>query len=684
MHDLTSKLRRFSEYVGQTRGQAYFNHIVMGLAEICGCDYIMVGELDDAKDNCSTLAICDNGVMQPNVTYRLTETPCQIVSRDQICCFASNVQGIFAGDKRLSDFGAESYIGVPLHSANGDVLGLIVALNKTPIQNEDEIVVIFEMAAYRVAAELERRIQDRSLEMLSSIFRFSSEAMIVTNAEHQIVEVNDAFCDMFGFSRSEALGKNPSLFSSGEHNAEFFRAFWEQVTTRGNWRGEIKNRHADGSILEQWSSVNQVKDESGKTHHYTAIYTDLTELKKTQAENIYLASTDQLSGLSNKALLAKQLARGGKKWMLAIRLDGLRYFNEAYGFDACDGLIKETASQIMKLVKADCYVGIDAGKFVLLFNQSTDLVEIARELHQHFSFSQVTAGDVSVYISLSFGGCIGDADLLRLASSALRQSQAQGKFSCVVLEQECGERVASQRHVFVEANNLIHTALNNELLVPYFQGIRNNHTGQITHFEALARIIHNGKVISPYSFIEAAQVAGMLPLITQQIARQAFRLMSKTDYTFSVNITEHDLNGQYLSSFLNELCNTYSVAPGRVILEVLEGISSSSKNNHLKQLRDLKRIGFKLAIDDFGTEYSNFERILELEIDYLKIDARYIKQIDTDTKSYEIVKAFSYFCNNSGIKSIAEFVHSQAVQNKLLELGIDYSQGFLFSEPQPL
>ncbi len=684
MHDLTSKLRRFSEYVGQTRGQAYFNHIVLGLAEICECDYIMVGEVHNEMNTCSTLAVCDSGVIQPDMTYSLADTPCHLVSHDQICCFPANVQGMFPKDQMVIDYSAESYIGVPLHSSQGEVLGIIVALNKTPIDDIDEIVLLFEMAAYRVAAELERRIQDRSLDMLSSIFRYSSEAMIVTDAAHKIVEVNDAFCEMFGYSREQALGKNPSLISSGEHDAGFFQAFWEQVTTRGNWRGEIKNRHADGRILEQWSSVNQVKDESGRTHHYTAIYTDLTELKKTQAENHYLASTDQLSGLSNKALLSKELARGGKKWMLAIRLDGLRYFNEAYGFDACDGLIRETASQIMKLVEADCYVGIDAGKFVLLFNQPTDLVEIARALHQHFSFSQVTAGDVSVYISLSFGGCIGDADLLRLSSSALRQSQAQGKFSCVVLEQECGQRVASQRHVFVEANNLIHTALNNELLVPFFQGIRNNHNGRITHFEALARIIHDGKVISPYSFIEAAQVAGMLPLITQQIARQAFRIMSKKDYIFSVNITEHDLNGQYLSNFLNELCSTYSVAPERVILEVLEGISSSSKNNHLKQLRDLKRIGFKLAIDDFGTEYSNFERILELEIDYLKIDARYIKQIDTDSKSYEIVKAFAYFCKNSGIKSIAEFVHSQAVQDKLLELGIDYSQGFLFSEPQPL
>ena len=158
--------------------------------------------------------------------------------------------------------------------------------------------------------------------------------------------------------------------------------------------------------------------------------------------------------------------------------------------------------------------------------------------------------------------------------------------------------------------------------------------------------------------------------------------MSHYDYTFSLNITEFDLNAQYLQHFLVALCQQYQIVPQRVILEVLEGISSAGKNSHLKQLKALKQAGFRLAIDDFGTEHSNFERILDLEVDYLKIDAKYIKNIHTDAKSYEIVRALSFFCHNSGIKCIAEFVHSIEVQQCLLALGMDYSQGFLFSRPE--
>ncbi|WP_296053544.1 EAL domain-containing protein, partial [uncultured Alteromonas sp.] len=585
-------------------------------------------------------------------------------------------------DQLLKDMHVESYIGMPLYSAQGNVLGILVAMHTAKIENEAEITALFEIIGYRIAAELERVEQDRSLNMLSSIFKHSAEAMLVTDAEQKIIEVNQAFCDMFGYSRKQVLGLEPQLFSSGLHEKSFYRNFWSKVFQKGVWQGEIKNRHANGSVLEQWVSVNQVRDDNGHIHHYTAIYTDLTELNKTQAENLYLANTDPLSGLSSKSLLAEELKSPGMKSLLIVGIDGLRYLNDAYGFDVCDELIRSAARIIQSQVVADCYVGGGPGKFVLLFKRPVDLYEVADKLRMHFRHHQVSTADVSVFVSLSFGGARGRTDLLRLGVTALRQSRESGDLKCIVLEQDAIAAESQQHLLFVEANNIIHSAVNQQLIVPYFQGIHDNRLGVVTHYEALARIHYNDQVLTPYSFIDAAKVAGMLPLITRQMAQQAFKVMKHHGYTFSLNITEYDLNAQYLQRFLSELCQQHQIAPQRVILEVLEGISSSGKDSHLKQLKALKQAGFKLAIDDFGTEHSNFERVLDLEVDYLKIDARYIKQIHTDTKSYEIVKALSYFCRNSGIKCIAEFVHSVEVQQCLLALGLDYSQGFLFSRPE--
>ncbi len=138
----------------------------------------------------------------------------------------------------------------------------------------------------------------------------------------------------------------------------------------------------------------------------------------------------------------------------------------------------------------------------------------------------------------------------------------------------------------------------------------------------------------------------------------------------------------YLEEFLLEKTKKYNISTKRVLLEILEGISSSGKRDHIQQLNLLKKEGFLIAIDDFGAEYSNFERVLDLDIDFLKIDVKYIKNIDTDSKSYEIVKSIVYFAKNANIICIAEFVHSKSVQKIVEELKIEYSQGYYFSEPR--
>ncbi len=163
---------------------------------------------------------------------------------------------------------------------------------------------------------------------------------------------------------------------------------------------------------------------------------------------------------------------------------------------------------------------------------------------------------------------------------------------------------------------------------------------------------------------------------------KSFAYMEDKEFTFSINITEDDLARNYLVNYLDAKASEYKMDPSRVILEILEGVSATGKKNHIKQLNTLKREGYSLAIDDFGVEYSNFERILDLDINFLKIDAKYIKDIDTNPKSYEITRAIAYFAKNANIPCIAEFVHSKSVQKIIDELGIDFSQGYYFSEPE--
>ncbi|SFV49980.1 diguanylate cyclase/phosphodiesterase (GGDEF & EAL domains) with PAS/PAC sensor(s) [hydrothermal vent metagenome] len=166
---------------------------------------------------------------------------------------------------------------------------------------------------------------------------------------------------------------------------------------------------------------------------------------------------------------------------------------------------------------------------------------------------------------------------------------------------------------------------------------------------------------------------------------KSFEALSKKDknISLSINITEDDLLSKQLKEYLLKRLKRYSLNPNQIVLEILEGISSAGTKESVKQLKELKEVGFLLAIDDFGVEYSNFERINELDVDFIKIDAKYIKNIDTNPKSYKIVKAITEFASSMQIKTIAEYVENEQIQKIIEELGIEFSQGYYFSKPSP-
>ncbi|MCF6173727.1 MAG: EAL domain-containing protein, partial [Campylobacteraceae bacterium] len=149
----------------------------------------------------------------------------------------------------------------------------------------------------------------------------------------------------------------------------------------------------------------------------------------------------------------------------------------------------------------------------------------------------------------------------------------------------------------------------------------------------------------------------------------------------SINITEQDLEQGFLLSFLNKTSKKYDIEPSRICLEILEGISAQGSKNHIRQLSRIKKYGYKIAIDDFGTEYSNFERLIDLDIDYLKLDAKYIKNIDTNKKSQDIAESIIFFAKKNEIPCIAEYVHNEQVAKKVKSMGIEYSQGYFYSKP---
>ena len=541
---------------------------------------------------------------------------------------------------------------------------------------------LLETAASIVNIVLKNKESEKRIKLFSTAMQNATEGIIITNEQNEITEVNHSFERIYGFKEKEVLGKNPKILASKKYTKKFYVGMWKSLDEKRTWSGEIINKRADGSDITQWLSISALHEkESDNAQNYMAIFTDLTELKNTQKKLERMAYIDALTALGNKTHLEQLIAFGKEQTLILLNIDNFSYINMSYGFEIGDKLLTRIAKELQENFTVSNVCRIDSDEFALLFDNKININEKISHIQNYFYNKTIEIDNINLNISFSYGASSGKSNLLRNAALALKQAKESGKNSYYIFNQDEDTINHAQREKFIASNNLLHDALINDKIVPYFQGIRNNKTKKITKFESLARIEYNGEIISPFMFLEPARLSGLLPEITKVMIDKSFKAMSSNNYTFSINITEEDLSKHYLLEYLEEKSLKYGIKSSRVILEMLEGISSHGKKNHIKQLIEIKAKGYSIAIDDFGSEYSNFERVLDLEIDFLKIDAKYIKDIDTNPKSYEITKAIVFFAKNAKIPCIAEFVHSKSVQKIVQELKIDYSQGYLFWEP---
>lgn len=388
---------------------------------------------------------------------------------------------------------------------------------------------------------------------------------------------------------------------------------------------------------------------------------------------------DKLTQCYKKAKLDEDLHLESSPILIVTNIDNFSYINSSFGFDVGDHILTVTAKRLKELTGRNIY-RINADEFAFL--SDNNYKETLDKIKSRFLNDPIQIQEIILRLTFSFGIATGKESPLRKASIALKDAKTSGKNRYSLYQ---GDGINAKKE-FVEWNEYLYKALHDDpkiVILPFFQGICDNKTGEITKYETLARIKKNERIFSPFHFLEVAKVGGFTIDLTKLIIEKSFHFMKDKEVEFTINITETDLKEYYLLDFLSSKSAEHSIEPSRVTLEILEGVSTTGTKNSINQLLALKKLGFQLAIDDFGTEYSNFERLNAIEVDYIKIDGKYIKEIDKNEKSKKIVMSIIYFAKMIGAKTIAEFVHNKEVQKVVEEIGIDYSQGFYFSEPSP-
>ena len=393
--------------------------------------------------------------------------------------------------------------------------------------------------------------------------------------------------------------------------------------------------------------------------------------------------TDKLTGLQNRLALNKALEMKENATLILINIDNFNSINLVYGYECGDKVIISLSKLLSKNILKNStlfYLGND--EFALLCDISDDatLMTYSKDLQIKIAESKIEFEHHTIKYTVTIGIAKDNTKPLKSAYIALKEAKQEGKN--IVRNYSKNLLIEKLQAQIQEYSPIIRDAIDKKYVVPYFQPIVDNRTHTIYKYECLARIVDTTKVYSPFEFIDIAQMMGVIMEITKIMIDKSFKVFQHNEYSFSINITEADLSNNYLKEYFTQKLQEYNIEPSRIILEVLEGISVTGAKNSLEQLVDLKSMGFSIAIDDFGAQNSNFERVHAMNVDFIKIDGSFVKNIASNEKSYSIVKTITDFAKSIDAEVIAEYVHSKEVQDIVQELGIEYSQGYYFSEPK--
>jgi len=413
------------------------------------------------------------------------------------------------------------------------------------------------------------------------------------------------------------------------------------------------------------------------------------ELSQTYEKMHDFLTIDNITQLKNATMLYHCLDNFSKNYELTVMLyniDDFSFINQHYGYQFGDEILNKVAQFLQYNISDEVKLfKYNSDEFVIVFDPKVVNPELIAIQIQAF-FRETPIGEFeenAIYVTLSCGIATSKEppSLLPYARSALREANERG--------------LPNQFHIYDGENAFIkkakdetawiqkfRIALEEDRVVPFFQPIISNISGKIVKYECLARVEDEGEIISPIYFLESARRSGLMGNLTRSMINKCFKIFSGNEIEFSLNIANEDLLDNTFIDFITMKQKHYNINPQHVVLEVLEDIIISDVNPlPLQNLHKLKILGYKLALDGFGTNRSNFNRLEAIGVDILKIDGQFIQGIDTNEKNQHIVKTITSMAKKMHIEVVAEFVETGQEYEMVKSIGVDYSQGYYFNRP---
>jgi diguanylate cyclase (GGDEF)-like protein/PAS domain S-box-containing protein len=556
-----------------------------------------------------------------------------------------------------------------------------------------------------LAIKHHRNVQ--SLHKLSLAVEYSPNAVMMTDAQGIIEYVNPKFSEITGYQPSEVVGRTPKILKSQETDGKVHRELWRTIQSGKEWWGELRNLRKDGEAYWSKEHISPIKDSQGKVSHFVAIIEDVTEARLINEKVSYQATHDALTDLINRReferilgnLVETQATHASHNALCFLDLDQFKVVNDTAGHVAGDELLRQLGRMLKKhLRQGDILARLGGDEFAILMEhctaeQSLYKADEIRRMVEEFRFAweeNIFAVGVSIGITEVNSQTISSLDALKQADMACYAAKDAGRNRVHIFKDD--DKLLMERSGEMHNVNRIKRALEEDRFLLYAQPIRPvSDQSRAASYEILLRMVDDkGELLPPGAFLPAAERYSLISQIDHWVVDQVFAWIyrhpneMRTIAGFSINLSGQSLGDDSLLGNIIRHLKTDRLPAEKIKFEITETAAIANLGNANSFIAALKEFGVEFALDDFGSGLSSFGYLKNLQVDYLKIDGMFVKDMLVDPIDSAMVKSINDIGHVMGMATIAEFVENDDILRALAELQVDYVQGYGVGRPMPI
>nr|WP_320165615.1 EAL domain-containing protein [uncultured Methylophaga sp.] len=580
---------------------------------------------------------------------------------------------------------------------------LLTKLNDEMLQREE---LIKERTKELSLSNDKLKASQEHMLKLSRAVESSPNPILITDANGTIEYVNKRCEKLSGYTAVEMHGQRLETYKSNKMPSAFFDEIWHQTASEGQWSGEIENCRKDGSHYWVKLYLAAVYDDQKNINHYVAIYEDITESRKLAKKLSFQATHDNLTGLINRTEFERRLSMlvndaqriGTQHALCFLDLDQFKVINDTCGHIAGDELLRQLGSLLGGSTrKSDTLARLGGDEFAILvedceLEKAEFIANEIKELVSQFQFiwdTQVFTVGVSIGVTTITSATRNRTEALKQADSACYAAKNSGR-NRVYVYQEQDQQLTAQKGEFKWVNE-IKEALIEDRFELYAQPIVSTETEHLAMYEVLVRLRSKaGQLFPPGAFLSSAERYNLSDRIDKWVVSHVFEWLEQHYHSLphlnylAINLSGASIGDEGMLAYIRTKLSAASFNQEMIKFEITETAAIANLKQAHHFINSVLALGCQFSLDDFGSGLSSFAYLKNLPVQSIKIDGMFVKDMHVDPLDYEMVKSINDIGHVMGLETIAEFVESEEIWQKLKAIGVNYGQGYHLGKPAPI